>query len=263
MKRIYFTKMVATGNDFIVIDYELEALKELAVKLCDRKNGIGSDGLLVIGRSNEADVKMRIFNPDGSEAEMCGNGLRCVALYTGEKHLEVETNAGVYKAQVAGKDRIKVEMADPKAPMLNFPIRLSSREIRVNFIDTGVPHTVVFVHGLDEIDIASIGRNMRSHKAFMPKGTNVDFVEVIDDKNIKMRTYERGVEAETLACGTGAVASAIITSVKCKVLSVKNKMNVITKGGRLKVYFENDNDRIKNVYLEGEAKKVFEGSIEV
>ncbi len=267
-KKINFTKMVANGNDFVVIDnrlqtsdFRLQTLSKLARQLCNRKKGIGSDGLLVIEDSKKADIKMRIFNPDGSEAEMCGNGLRCAALYKrNPKRIKIETEAGIYETEITAKDTVKVKMEEPKNLRFDLPISLNGRRIRVNYIDSGVPHAVIFIEKVDLIDVAGIGENIRYHKAFKPRGTNVDFVEVIDDKNIKMRTYERGVEAETLACGTGAVASAIITSFKCKVLNVKYKVNVITKGGRLKVCFEKHNNKIKNVYLEGEAKKVFEGS---
>lgn len=278
MAKIYFTKMVAAGNDFVVIDKRLETqnlkievLENLARELCQRKTGIGADGLLIIEDSKKADIKMRIFNPDGSEAEMCGNGLRCAVLFTEvhkgisaqghKKTVDIETKAGIYETEITTKDKVKVKMEEPKDLRFDLPISLNGRRIRVNYIDTGVPHTVIFVEKVDLIDAEGIGENIRYHKRFKPKGTNVDFVEVIDDKNIKMCTYERGVEAETLACGTGAVASAIITSIKCKVLSVKNKMNVITKGGRLKVYFERYGTRVKNVYLEGEAKIVYRGEI--
>jgi diaminopimelate epimerase len=136
---------------------------------------------------------------------------------------------------------------------------VDNRSMKVNYIDTGVPHTLIFVQGLDEIDVESIGRKIRYHPKFKPKGTNVDFVEIMDDKNIKMRTYERGVEGETLACGTGALASAVITNYKIE--NRKYKINVHTKGGILRVHFDNVNGKIKNVYLEGEAKEVFRGTV--
>ncbi len=265
MEKLNFTKMVGAGNDFILLDSKVkgEGLRvknycQLARKLCDRKTGIGSDGILVLEKSKIADFKMNVINSDGSIAEMCGNGLRCAVLFLGNKRkVRVETKAGIYEGEITAKDRVKVKMQEPKDLRLNFPINVNGRKIKVNFINTGVPHTVVFVDGLDKIDVDAIGSAMRHHDEFKPKGTNVDFVEIMDDNNIKMRTYERGVEGETFACGTGAVASAIISRVKGEGLRVK--INVHTLGGILKVEFQKIGNQIKNVYLEGEAKKVFTG----
>ncbi len=254
-------KMSATGNDFVVLDFRRSTLmnksklSKLAVSLCDKKLGVGADGLLVIEPSRKADFKMRIFNKDGSEAEMCGNGLRCVALFGHgrKKNIKIEAKAGLYGATITGKNRVKIKMEEPKRIKRDLPIKLNKRTIKVNYIDTGVPHAVVFVQGLDKIDIESIGKDIRYHRRFRPRGTNVDFVEIIDDKNIKMRTYERGVEGETLACGTGAVASAIISA---NSPIENNKIKVHTKGGILRIYFKNINGKIKDVYLEGEVKHV-------
>ncbi|MBU1147128.1 MAG: diaminopimelate epimerase [Candidatus Omnitrophica bacterium] len=259
--RLKFTKMVGAGNDFVVIDVRFSvfgsrfSIAKLAQFLCERKTGVGADGLLVLEKSKKADFRMRIFNADGSEAEMCGNGLRCAALYVGKKgKAKVETKAGIYEASITGKDRVKIKMEESKDLRLNFPIRVNDRCIRASYIDTGVPHTVVSVQGIEKIDVDSIGRSIRYHKEFKPAGTNVDFVEIIDDKNIKMRTYERGVEGETLACGTGAVAAAIVSvfGFRFSVFGIK----VHTKGGILKVYISN-----KDIYLEGEARKVYYGSV--
>ncbi|MDP8230883.1 MAG: diaminopimelate epimerase [Candidatus Gorgyraea atricola] len=260
MNKLKFTKMVGAGNDFVLIDIRDKrqgtrdkGWSRVAQDLCQRKTGVGADGLLVLEKSKRADFRMRIFNADGSEAEMCGNGLRCAALYVGKKgKAKVETKAGLYEATITGKNRVKIKMEEPKDLKSGFPIRVNDRRIRVSYVDTGVPHTVVFVQGIEKIDVDSIGRSIRYHKEFKPRGTNVDFVEIIDDKNIKMRTYERGVEGETLACGTGAVAAAIISSVRCQVSGV----NVHTKGGILKVYIGH-----KGVYLEGEARKVYQGEV--
>jgi len=262
MIKLNFTKMVGAGNDFIVIDAGLKDLSALAKRLCDRKTGIGADGMLVLEKSKIADFRMRIFNADGSEAEMCGNGLRCAVLFRGMKRkVKIETIAGIYEGEIAAKDKVKVKMEEPRDLKLNFPINVSGREIKANFINTGVPHTVVFVEGLDKINVDSIGSEIRHHDEFKPKGSNVNFVETIDDSNIKIRTYERGVEGETLACGTGSVASAIISMIKNERLKVK--VSVHTKGGILKVEFDNIKNKIKNVYLEGEAKSVFQGGIYV
>ncbi|MBU4343725.1 MAG: diaminopimelate epimerase [Candidatus Omnitrophica bacterium] len=267
MSRLKFTKMVGAGNDFVVIDTRLSvigvrlSLPKLACALCERKTGVGADGALVLEKSKKADFKMRIFNADGSEAEMCGNGLRCAVLHAGKKRkVKIETMAGMYEAEITGKNRVRIKMAGPKDLKKDLCIIVNGRAIKVNYIDTGVPHAVIFVEGLDKIDVDNIGRGIRYHDEFKPRGTNVDFVEIIDDTSIRMRTYERGVEGETLACGTGAVASAIISVIGYR-LSVIG-INVHTKGGILKVYFKKDGSKVKDVYLEGEAKIVYKGEVD-
>jgi len=271
MERLNFTKMVGAGNDFVVIDNGLNLASQkfkdfskIAKKICDRKTGIGSDGTLVLEKSKRADLRMRIFNADGSEAEMCGNGLRCAILYskthrrTG-KRIKVETKAGIYEGDVTARDRVRVKMEDPRDLRPGFLIDVSGRKIEANFINTGVPHTVVFVEGLDNIDVEMLGSKIRRHNEFKPKGSNANFVEIQDSENIKIRTYERGVEGETLACGTGSVASAIISSLKAK--GSRFKINVHTRGGILKVEFQKSGSKIRNVYLEGETKEVFTGQV--
>jgi diaminopimelate epimerase len=271
MKKFKFTKMVASGNDFIIV--EKDKLSTIhyplyAKKLCDRKFGIGADGLLILEKSKIADIKMRIFNPDGSEAEMCGNGARCVTFYLKSKiknqksKISIETKAGVIESEVRGFN-VKIKLTNPKDIKLNIPLKINNRILKVNFINTGVPHTVIFVEGLDKIDVVNLGRRIRYHKKFMPEGTNVDFVEIKDDESIKIRTYERGVEDETFACGTGAVASAIISNIKYQISNTKGniyKVNVYTRGGEiLKVYFEREDKNLKNIWLEGRAKIIYQG----
>lgn len=271
-----FTKIVATGNDFVVIDnrtIDKEAKdkdwSKAARILCARKKGVGADGLLVLEKSSVADFKMRIINADGSEAEMCGNGLRCAAAYAykNKKHMKIEAIAGIYEAELTGRNQVRIKMEEPKDLRLNITIVVNDRKLNVNYIDTGVPHVVIFVHGIDEIDVDSIGQSVRYHPEFAPRGTNVDFVEIVDDKNIKMRTYERGVEGETLACGTGAVASAIISDRQARDFArgkhgAGDKVNVHTKGGILKVYFKDIDGKIMDVYLEGEVKEVYSGEVD-
>ncbi|OIO33137.1 MAG: diaminopimelate epimerase [Candidatus Omnitrophica bacterium CG1_02_40_15] len=269
MGKLNFTKMVGAGNDFVLADmrFKVKGLRfkgGLVKRVCDRKNGIGADGVLALEKSKIADFKMSVFNADGSVAEMCGNGLRCAVLFLGNKRkVRVETKAGIYEGEITAKNRVKVKMQEPKDLKLNFPINVNGRKIKANFINTGVPHTVVFVDGLDKIGVDTIGSAIRHHDGFKPKGANVDFVEIMDDNNIKMRTYERGVEGETCACGTGAVASAIITALnlQLKAYSLKLIINVHTRGGALKVEFRKIGNKFKDVYLEGEAKKVFTGQI--
>jgi len=258
MQKINFTKMVASGNDFVLMstNYRALGLKKIAQKICDRKFGVGADGLLILEKSKSADVRMRIFNADGSEAEMCGNGVRCTALYMRRKEANIETKAGIIESRVA-QDKIKIKLTCPKNIKLDIPIKVIKRNLKLNFIDTGVPHAVIFVEGLDEIHVEQIGRSIRYHKIFYPRGTNVDFVEVLGKDYIAIRTYERGVEDETLACGTGSVASALICALKTK---AGNKIKVLTKGGDvLTVYFRKEGDRFKDVWLEGQARIVYKG----
>ena len=266
---IKFTKAVATGNDFIIVDNRKDQLKNslpgLARNLCNRKYGVGADGLLLIEKSQTADFKMRIFNPDGSEAEMCGNGSRCAALYArtnkiAPANMKIETLAGVLNAGVKGEE-VKARLTDPKSIQWNLCLMINECPYKVNLTNTGVPHVVHFVKDLENIDVKNLGSAMRYHKEFSPAGANVNFVKVIDKKSgkIGVRTYERGVEDETLACGTGAVASAIISAEAEK---LESPVTVETGGGEsLKVYFEISDGDFKNVYLEGMAKLVYEGEI--
>jgi diaminopimelate epimerase len=272
-KKIYFAKMVASGNDFIILDQRKKSfvnkLKSLAVSICNRKYGIGADGLLILEKSKIADMRMRIFNPDGSEPNMCGNGIRCAAFYVALSHqpsnnsarvMNFETKAGVLNTQVyKNKAEVKVRMAKPKDIKLGLPIKVNKRTIRVNFINTGVPHAVIFVEGMDNIDVVDIGRQIRFHKRFQPQGTNVDFVQLMDERNIKLRTYERGVEDETLACGTGGVAAALIYALRIKQYAIR-RINVHTKSGEiLKVEFGKINGKFSDVWLQGTAKMVYSG----
>ncbi|MFH1201928.1 MAG: diaminopimelate epimerase [Candidatus Omnitrophota bacterium] len=265
MKKLNFTKMVASGNDFVIAELRAQSsgLRILAQKICDRKYGVGADGLLVLERSKIAGVRMRIFNADGTEAQMCGNGARCVALFTGKSHLEIETKAGIIEANLK-KGLVRIKLTDCRDIKLDIPIPVNHRSLKVNFINTGVPHAVIFVEGLDKIDVNNAGRQIRYHNKFMPAGTNVDFVEILDRDSIKVRTYERGVEDETLACGTGSVASAIICSFKLNSRAAKLRFKVKTQGGEiLRVHFTKKDARIKDVWLEGCAKIVYEGEYNV
>ena len=259
---------MATGNDFIIIDNRSSALKglsALARKLCDRKWGVGGDGMLVIERSKKADFRMRIFNSDGSEAEMCGNGSRCVALYAAKHglaagNMAIETVAGILKASVKG-DTVKVMLTEPRDIRWNFCLMIHKCPYKLSFMNTGVPHVVHFVEDLESVDVRNIGSHLRRHGEFAPEGTNADFVKVAGRNRIRVRTYERGVEDETLACGTGSVASALIAA---EAERMSSPVTVETRGGeKLKVYFDKSGGDFSNVYLEGSAKIVFEGKITV
>ncbi|MBI4844967.1 MAG: diaminopimelate epimerase [Candidatus Omnitrophica bacterium] len=261
-RKFEFTKMVASGNDFIVFDNRRNEFKtgtEIAALLCKRTEGIGADGLIFIEKSNRADFKMRIFNPDGSEAEMCGNGIRCAALFKEKKNSVIETLAGKLRAEVK-EDGIKVKMTEPKNLLLNINLDIDGRIYQVNFINTGVPHAVHVVTDLDTVNVRLLGRLIRYHREFEPVGTNVDFIKILDQDEIEIRTYERGVEAETLACGTGSVAGALIYHHKFVSTNGNYAINVRTKGKEvLKVYFSYKDGVFFDVWLEGKARRVYKG----
>jgi diaminopimelate epimerase len=300
MRKGEFYKLQASGNDFVLIDArrrnrgEKHDYVKLARQYCRRKFGIGADGLLFMEFSRKASVKMRIFNADGSEAEMCGNGARCAAFWmdiisAGRKNsatrMTLETKAGIIEAEIIdsklktssqSRGKVKIKMTDPFDLRRDLPLKVLTRNIKVNHINTGVPHTVIFVSGLDGIDVENIGRAVRFHERFRPAGTNVDFVEVIGDNRIKIRTYERGVEGETLACGTGIAAAAIITGDKemggpqfRPAPGGRLKIKALARSGEtLDVYFsareappERSKNRYKDVWLQGEVDLVYRGNI--
>lgn len=266
MSSIKFSKMVATGNDFVVVDNRRPQTAgrkgQLARFLCNRKSGVGADGLLLLEKSRKADFKMRIFNPDGSEPGMCGNGSRCIALYArahkiADSDMRIETKAGLLSAKV-NKNRVRMNMMDPKNIKLGIGLEIDKKPYELHHINTGVPHAVYFVKSFDKIDIFWLGRSIRYHKIFKPAGCNADFVQAKGKNALFIRTYERGVEAETLACGTGAAASAIISSI---MKGFKSPVKVYAKGGLLYIYFKKKGNRFSDIFLEGEAKEAFEGRI--
>lgn len=281
MKKVHFYKFQASGNDFVLLDKRKflkgknkGALSAAARKICLRKTGVGADGLLFIEPSRRSDFKMRIFNADGSEAEMCANGARCAALWKFKsdfkgKAIKFDTQAGVIEAflksgvknnKILSTARVKIKVTDPFDWKKLLMVKVLGRNINLSFINTGVPHAVIFVEGLNTIDVERIGRAVRYNKFFFPYGTNVNFVEAVDSRNIKIRTYERGVESETLACGTGCVASAIVYTLKRKNKSKKVTLRVKTKGGEvLTVNFQHKEEKIQDVWLEGKASLVYEG----
>ncbi|MBU1087942.1 MAG: diaminopimelate epimerase, partial [Candidatus Omnitrophica bacterium] len=253
-RKFEFTKMVASGNDFIIFDNRKSGLKngsEIALLLCTRTAGIGADGLIFIEKSKRADFKMRIFNPDGSEAEMCGNGIRCAALYKNKKNMKIETLAGILNAEL-NEDGIKVKMTTPLDMQLNINLNIDGRIHQVNYVNTGVPHSVCFVENLPAANVRMLGRLLRYHKHFEPVGTNVDFVKIAEHDSLSIRTYERGVEDETLACGTGSVAAALIYHHKFLYSDGSYCVDIKTRSDEvLKVYFDYEKGVFTNVWLEG------------
>jgi len=270
MKKISFFKMAGAGNDFIMIDAQKGLnYKSLAKKVCDRTNGIGADGLIILDKPKQKhDYKMRIINADGSEEEMCGNGVRCLTAYIArqkkpkKKLFSIETLAG----EVLGKANgtvAHVRLSDPTNYRASIPITVSNIQINVSSIDTGVPHTIVYVDDLDNINVAKIGGIIRYHSKFKPRGTNVNFAEQISEDLVYARTYERGVEDETKACGTGSVAVAVVTFLKANpdITNKKNaRMRVRTTGKEiLEVTFDLIDGNVSNVWLKGSAKFIAKG----
>ena len=264
MLDLQFFYLISSGNDFIIIDnrdgrvYDnFKEPKEFVVKVCRRNHSVGSDGLILIEKSAMCDFRWRFFNADGSEAEMCGNGGRCAARFAyingiAKEKMSFETIAGIIKAEVDDA-RVKLQLTSPTDIKLDYPVGLEDKEIFLSSVNTGVPHAVLLADDVDHMPVEELGRLVRYHKAFGEKGTNVDFVQIVDKKNVKIRTYERGVEAETYACGTGAVAAGVI--LKAKGL-LKSPMNILTRGGEtLKVYIDEE------VYLEGVTKIIYVGKL--
>lgn len=266
MNTIPFIKMVASGNDFVVVDNRRKIISDpltFTRKVCALHTGIGADGVLLFETSRKADFKMRIINSDGSEAEACGNGFRCIALFAKEKlkypsKFQFESMSGLIQAEVKGR-RVRVGLVVPKDLKLRSEIQVTGHRLHYSFINTGVPHAVIFVESLPKVEVETIGRAIRYHKEFSPRGTNVNFVEIKGKNEIAVRTYERGVENETLACGTGSTASAIISSL---LGYVNSPVRVKTAGGEvLSIDFKKQDHRITNVTLEGEVRFVFEGKL--
>ena len=264
-----FTKMNGAGNDFILIDNragDLDLNRTQIARLCDRHRGIGADGILLLENpSDHADFRMRYFNADGGEAEMCGNGARCFARFANEAagpkdKISFETPAGVISAELAG-DLVTLKMTEPTDLRLNIPLRVGTEKRIVHLINSGVPHVVVPVTQVGDVDVLLEGPAIRYHEMFSPKGANVNFIEKRGADEIAVRTYERGVEDETLACGTGVVASALIFAAT---ENVKGPIGVLARGGdELCVGFEKIDKQFRSVTLTGPAEFVFDGTIKI
>ncbi len=268
MDRITFFKFSGSGNDFIIIDnrdkvVDESNLKKFISKVCRRQMAVGADGLILVEKSDLVDFKWRFFNSDGGRAEMCGNGARCAARFAylnqiAGAEMAFETDAGIVSARVMN-DRVKTKMPDPSDLKTDFTIELEDGSWTVSSINTGVPHVVVEMDHLDKIDVFKRGREIRYHKQFAPAGTNVNFMGNLKDDRIAIRTYERGVEDETLACGTGSIAAAIVTASKS---GKKSPVRVLTKSGvDLAVYFKENNGRFYDVCLEGDARIIYKGEL--
>lgn len=275
---IKFTKMQGLGNDYVYVycgdcNVSTSSMSSLARFVSDRHFGVGGDGLILIGESDVADFKMRIFNSDGSEAEMCGNGIRCVGKFvydkglTDKREISVETLAGIKKIWLNVEDKevksVRVDMGEPVLECAKIPvnsedrvidIKADDREFCVSCVSMGNPHGVTVVEDLENFNIEKYGPILECDKHF-PNRANIEFVSILDRKNIKMRVWERG-SSETLACGTGACA----TMVACNLNGfVENKVNVHLLGGTLEIEWNKENN---HVYMTGSAKTVFEGELD-
>lgn len=271
---LHFYKMNGAGNDFIVVDnrdLSLELDEDTIACLCDRHRGIGADGLLAVEPAQQgADFRFRYYNADGGEAEMCGNGARCFGRFTAHlsdemsERVTFETIAGILAAEMVDEN-VRIAMSDPKDLQLNTAATLADFNEPIHFVNTGVPHAVAFVANLDrleDLDVFEHGRAIRRHEHFAPAGTNANFAAVIATGHIAIRTYERGVEDETLACGTGMVACALIHHL---LTGAPSPIKVDVAGGdTLEIGFETSGDQsFRKVTLTGPADFVFEGEIEI
>ncbi len=292
--KLQFTKMHALGNDFIVIDDRDSKLKrhsQLSIKICDRRFGVGADQLLILGTSKKADFRMRIFNADGSEVEMCGNGIRCLGKYIWDhifrceesvfatRYCEsidvvsIETLAGIMKLHKT-RNLFRVDMGEPvltpelipvdlsKLPkklhnknIVKHPLKVGSKTFKVNCVSMGNPHAVIVVKDTDSVDLGTYGRMIENHDLF-PNRTNVEFIQIMNKNNIKMRVWERGA-GETLACGTGASASVVASA---QLGLTERKVTVHLPGGKLVINWSEKDNRI---YMTGPAVTVFFGRIDI
>lgn len=264
---IVFSKMSGNGNDFIIIDNRSGEVSHIVDetfvrKVCARGLSIGADGLILIENSDKADFKWKFYNSDGTIAAMCGNGARCAARYAyinkiATEEMTFETGAGIIEGYIVDGVEVKVLLTKPHSFNIDLPETVWSDLLyKPYFINTGVPHAVLFTTDVDSVDVLAIGSAVRNDKIFAPDGTNVNFVSVTGVNSLKVRTFERGVEGETLACGTGCTASALVA---IKLGKVHGPVKVTTAGGKiLTIFLEND-----KVYLQGEARLVYTGRINI
>ena len=265
---VAFWKMNGAGNDFIVIDHRKplippHRMSEFARKVCRRKFSVGADGLFLLEPSAKADFSWRFFNADGSEAEMCGNGARCVARFAymhgmAAARMRFETLAGIVEATVSDT-QVTITMPAPHSLALNLHLEHSVPGGEAHSINTGVPHLVIFVDALDQVDVAGLGRQLRYHPQFAPAGTNVNFVKRTGD-GMRIRTYERGVEDETMACGTGVAAAALVAAAKGY---AQSPVTMTTSGGvsLTVLWSETPGKENRQIQLKGPAHLIYRGEL--
>ena len=265
--QIAFWKMHGASNDFILVDDRSLTFpatdRAWLAAIAARRTGIGAEGIILIQPSKQAHFRMRFFNPDGGEAEMCGNGARCVArlahdLGIAPARMSFDTIAGRVGAEIIG-EQVRLNMTDPKDWRMDRELTAAGQAIRYHFVNSGVPHVVVPVDSLDTVDVQALGSAIRYHKDFAPAGTNANFIHVTGNDSLRVRTYERGVEAETLACGTGIVACGLIAA---RLGLVRPPVKITAASGDvLEVACELSGDGARNVTLTGPAVHVFRGTL--
>ncbi len=268
---IPFAKLSGTGNDFIIIDHRqpfiaAEDQAEFARRVCRRMFSVGADGLILIENTASEDFAWKFYNGDGSVAEMCGNGARCAARFAflnkiAPAVMRFQTQAGVIAAEVLPGGEVKIKLTPPAAVKFGQPLYFGGEEREVHSLNTGVPHVVYLVPEANAVPVVEWGRTVRHHPHFQPAGTNVNFVQVLGADQLLVRTYERGVEDETMACGTGAVAAAIVA---LKQGLVTSPVRVVTSGGehlRIHLAAAAPGGAISEVYLEGAAKLIYNGQL--
>ncbi len=272
--KLRFTKMTGAGNDFVMLDNRDLSLSQFLTRenierLCDRRFGIGGDGLIAVEPARaDGEVRMRYYNSDGGEAEMCGNGARCFTAFVRQltgatrEELRFETRAGMITGRVHADGSVTVQLTKPYGMKLRVLPPSELLPVPVHFLNTGVPHAVAFVDNTDDIDILKVGAYLRYHEAFAPAGTNVDFACILSPQHLKLRTYERGVEGETLACGTGMTATALLHA---ELTGAPSPIRLDVAGGcTLAVAFERKGPgEYDNITLTGPATVVFEGNIAI
>lgn len=265
---LFFTKYSGCGNDFILIDNRKKIFpsknKTLIQRLCERCTGIGADGVILLENGLKDLFRMRIFNSDGSEAEMCGNGLRCLMKFIEEQALacscQIETMLRPLKAEVR-ENLVSIEMGPPLDLQLGLELEIQEASYTVHYVHTGVPHLVILTKLDDEIDLRTLGPKFRYHPRFAPNGCNFNVCQIMKNGELRNRTYERGVEKETLACGTGCAASAIAANI---VKGIPSPIKVWTASSEfLEISFLFEDKKLNNVYMTGPATKVFSGQINI
>lgn len=259
--QIHFHKYQGTGNDFVMIDDRTQTFpsnnQELIAKLCDRRFGIGADGLILLQNDETYDFRMVYFNANGNEGSMCGNGGRCTVKFAA--HLGVFTQKTKFLA-VDGKHEALIDVQNKVHLKMNDVQHIEENQDHY-FLDTGSPHYVAFVKNLNDFAVFEEGKKVRYNKRFKNKGTNVNFIEKLDSQSIQVRTYERGVEDETFSCGTGVTAAALVTYLQ---ENMQSPIDIETLGGKLQISFQEKNaQEFQDIFLIGPAEKVFEGSLEV
>ncbi|MBN2321851.1 MAG: diaminopimelate epimerase [Acidobacteria bacterium] len=271
-RKIHFYKMTGAGNDFIFIDnrngvVDSDHCRDFVRSACRRKLSVGADGMMLIESDPEVDFKWRFFNSDGSEAEMCGNGARCAVRFAclagivDKTQMSFRTRAGVIRGEILNGG-VKVQMPSPRDLETGFCLEAAGRSFNLDSINTGVPHAVCFMSDENELGQADVqvwGRGLRFHPRFQPAGSNINFAWVKENHFMAVRTYERGVEGETLACGTGVTASVLTAAAGNRVAS---PVEVKTQGGEcLTIHFKWNGERFEEVFMEGEARVVYEADL--